>query len=186
MRELTDAVQAVIDAGAGNRRITWIGVHTQGAPKGQDGSAAGIRAFHKLPKAEYDVGPDGKKRLRPGTGGNGWSDIGYNFVVRKSGLIELGRPLARIPAHATGANANSIGICCSGNGDLEDFTLAQYDSLIPLLRALGGRFAVPWHHVLGHRECAQVGGDPKGKSCPGRRVDMNALRLRLVSDWGGA
>lgn len=168
MRELTDKVQAVIDAGAGKRRITWIGIHTQGAPGGQDGSAASMRAFHMAPLPK----------------GNGWSDIGYNFVIRKTGLIELGRPLARVPAHATGANANSIGICCSGNGDLEDFTLAQYDSLIPLLRALGARFAVPWHAVLGHRECASVGGDPKGKTCPGNKVSMADLRLRLVSDWG--
>lgn len=166
--KLPQVVQDMIDAGAGKRRITWIGIHTQGAPGGQDGSAAAIRAFHTAPPPK----------------GNGWADIGYNFVVRKSGLIEPGRPLARIPAHATGANANSIGICCSGNGDLEDFTLAQYDALIPLLRALGARFAVAWHHVLGHRECKQVGGDPKGKTCPGKKVDMNELRLRLVSEWG--
>ncbi|HRM59675.1 MAG TPA: N-acetylmuramoyl-L-alanine amidase, partial [Megamonas funiformis] len=46
---------------------------------------------------------------------NGWSGIGYHMFIRKSGLIETGRPLEDIGAHTYQHNNSSIGICLSGN-----------------------------------------------------------------------
>ena len=64
--------------------------------------------------------------------GNGWSDIGYHYVIKRNGLVEAGRPVSISGAHAKGHNADSIGICLVG-GMLEDmskadanFSLAQY------------------------------------------------------------
>lgn len=45
---------------------------------------------------------------------NGWSDIGYHFVIQRSGYIEAGRDLERSGAHTRGFNHDSIGICLIG------------------------------------------------------------------------
>lgn len=50
---------------------------------------------------------------------NGWSGIGYHFVVRKDGVIERGRPEGAIGAHAQGSNSDSIGVCFEGDYDAE-------------------------------------------------------------------
>ena len=44
----------------------------------------------------------------------GWSGIGYHYVIRRDGRIESGRPVEQAGAHASGYNANSIGICLVG------------------------------------------------------------------------
>jgi len=162
---LPPEVTKAIDAGAGARRIHFIGIHTAGTPGGDiDVSATAIRAFHMAPKPK----------------GNGWLDIGYNFVVRKSGLVELGRPLARFPAHIEGFNTESIGVCFSGNGDLADFSPAQYLFGLDLVRELCERFGVEHAHVIGHREAPSFGAPWTSKTCPGRLVDMAEFRARLV------
>lgn len=40
---------------------------------------------------------------------NGWSDIGYNFVVGEDGLVYEGRGWSTVGAHAPNFNSNSIG-----------------------------------------------------------------------------
>ena len=44
----------------------------------------------------------------------GWAEIGYHFVIRKSGDLEIGRSLEYQGAHCLGINDQSIGVCCSG------------------------------------------------------------------------
>jgi N-acetylmuramoyl-L-alanine amidase len=162
---LPESVTQAIAAGAGSRRIQFIGIHTAGTPGGDlDVSAAAIRAFHTAPKPK----------------GNGWLDIGYNFVVRKSGLVELGRPLARVPAHIEGFNTESIGVCFSGNGDVADFNPAQRAAGLALLAALCTQFTVPVDHVIGHREAPAFGAAPTKKTCPGTKVDMTLFRAALL------
>jgi peptidoglycan recognition protein len=46
---------------------------------------------------------------------NGWSDIGYNFLVGGDGNIYEGRGWIRVGAHTPGYNINSMGICLIGN-----------------------------------------------------------------------
>lgn len=157
---LPENVLKNIAAGAGQRKIDFLVIHTAGAPGGVDQSAANIRAYHTSPT--HPGGP--------------WLDIGYNFVARKSGLVELGRPLAQVPAQAKGFNQHALGICFTGNGDLSNFTLAQYDAARLLVPALMARFGVPVAHVIGHREVSRFGGPPPGKTCPGKLIDMAAFR----------
>lgn len=45
---------------------------------------------------------------------NGWSDIGYNFIVGGDGNVYEGRGWTKQGAHAPGYNAQSIGICFIG------------------------------------------------------------------------
>ena len=45
---------------------------------------------------------------------NHWRFIGYHYYIRRSGKVEVTRPLARMGAHARGHNAYSVGICYEG------------------------------------------------------------------------
>jgi N-acetyl-anhydromuramyl-L-alanine amidase AmpD len=113
---------------------------------------------------------------------NGWRDIGYHFLVRKSGAVETGRPLAQYGAHATGAN-DTIGICVAGDGDTEKWTPAQADAVVRLCathcRANGWN---PITRVGGHREVVRLfGGAPTSKTCPGRLVNLDGVRTAIVA-----
>lgn len=156
---------------SGKREITHIVVHTAAAAaKGKpvDQSAATIRAYHKS---------------------KGWSDIGYNILIRFDGSIEPGRPMSKAGAHVEGFNASTIGICCTGHGDIADFTAKQKHALThlicDLLRDYGlvQTFRKNMMRVLGHRECYQLPGVPNtGKTCPGTKVDMKAIRLAVAAE----
>ncbi len=125
----------------------------------------------------------------------GWSGIGYHFVIlndkhdgKPDGLIEEGRPINTSGAHARGINSKSIGICCIGHGDYEDFTSAQYRSLISKIKSLSGQFSIPIQNVIGHREINILIDQGvlsetyrTQKSCPGNKVDLDALRQRVAS-----
>lgn len=63
----------------------------------------------------------------------GWAGIGYHFVVRKDGSIELGRPVDCVGAHAEGFNYCSIGIHVCGNFNVGQPTEAQLNALPHLI-----------------------------------------------------
>jgi N-acetyl-anhydromuramyl-L-alanine amidase AmpD len=95
---------------------------------------------------------------------NGWSAIGYHFVIRRDGTIEGGRPVGAIGAHAALVNSRSVGICMVGGkgkpGTIDDhFTKEQQLSLVVLLKQLKGLY--PTAEVVGHRNV-----DNAGKTCP--------------------
>jgi len=94
--------------------------------------------------------------------GNGWRDIGYHFVIRRSGVVEEGRPVDQVGAHVAGHNATSIGICLVGGIDAAgkpeaNFTPEQWAVLPRLLRKLKRQF--PKATIHGHNEFAD-------KACP--------------------
>ncbi|ANT39893.1 Phage lysin, N-acetylmuramoyl-L-alanine amidase [Rhodovulum sp. P5] len=100
--------------------------------------------------------------------GNGWSDIGYHYLIDRDGHCAMGRPLARIGAHVRGHNTGTIGLCligghgASADDAFEDhFTPAQDRALRALIAELQARFG---HlEVTGHNLYAP-------KACPGFRV----------------
>jgi N-acetylmuramoyl-L-alanine amidase len=101
----------------------------------------------------------------------GWTSIGYNWVIRRNGVIEKGRDLDNdgdsfneVGAHALGFNSRSLGICLVGgrsdNNEPEDnFTSEQMHALAYLLDAIEAR--VPGIEILGHRDLPGV-----TKACP--------------------
>jgi len=127
------------------RRTTdFIAVHCSATKAFQDIGAAEIRKWH--------------------VEDNGWSDIGYNQIIRRSGAIELGRPLHLAGAHVKGYNNRSVGVCLIGGlgaaGEPEDnFTEAQYRSLQLTLDYWLAIY--PNAVVKGHREFPGV-----SKACP--------------------
>ena len=126
-------------------------IHCSATPEGQDFTVQQIRQWHTAPKPK----------------GNGWSDIGYHFVIYRDGSVHKGRPLEQIGAHTLGYNANSIGICyiggCASDGKTpkDTRTEAQRAALIKLVAELKARF--PKATVHGHNEFA-------AKACPSFNV----------------
>jgi hypothetical protein len=102
-------------------------------------------------------------------GANGWSDIGYNFVVDRFGTIWEGRqggvdrPV--IGAHAENYNTGAVGVSVLG----EFTSVAPPEAVINSLQVLIG-WKLALHgttpsadNVLGHRNVGQT-------ACPGQRL----------------
>lgn len=124
------------------RSIDKIIVHCTATPEGRDVSVDTIRKWH--------------------VEDNGWSDIGYHWVIALNGSIEKGRPESKSGAHAKGHNANSIGVVYVGGCDAamnpkDTRTDKQKESLRCLLEDLKGRY--PNAQIIGHR-------DVSSKACP--------------------
>ena len=129
-----------------SRSIDKIIVHCAYTPASMDVDAATIDKWHRE---------------------KGWMGIGYHYVIRRSGVTELGRDLERSGAHTKGQNSNSIGICMAGgmndakNGPALNFTDEQYDALRELIVLLKRKY--PDATIHGHYEFAS-------KTCPNFKV----------------
>ena len=125
------------------RQIEKIIVHCSATPEGRDVKVETIKKWH--------------------VEDNGWSDIGYHWVIELDGSIRKGRPEAQEGAHAKGNNKASIGVCYIGGVDDSDMnpkdtrTDKQKESLHCLLIDLLGRY--PDAEIIGHR-------DVSSKACP--------------------
>ena len=92
----------------------------------------------------------------------GFFTIGYHYIIRRNGSIETGRPLEQAGAHASGHNAESVGICLVGGIDEKgnpqcNYTPSQWDTLAKLVNDLKHKY--PTATVIGHNQIAQ-------KACP--------------------
>ena len=104
----------------------------------------------------------------------GWSGIGYHFVVRANGTIERGRPELAIGAHAGSAgNGDSIGVVLTGNFETGAPSTAQMIALTELIKELRGRYGNL--AVIGHK-------DVMATACPGKNFPWDELRKRLEDD----
>ena len=117
------------------RTITLIVVHCSAVKPDQLSSAAQIDTWHR--QRGFHLG------------------IGYHYVVRRNGQIELGRPEFLIGAHCVNHNAHSIGVCYEGGlnarGQPEDTrTPEQKSALRALLKDLHRRY--PQALIVGHHD----------------------------------
>ncbi len=133
---------AVIGLKKSTRRITEIIVHCTASPEGQDRTVYDIRRDHKA---------------------QGWSDIGYHYVVYRNGLVVPGRDVNIIGSHCVGHNSHSIGVAYvggvarDGKTAKDTRTLSQKAALLGLLEDL--RSLYPDAKIHGHRDFAN-------KDCP--------------------
>ncbi len=126
------------------------------------------------------------------TQSNGWSDVGYNYLIDQEGTIYAGRDPGEggaqddvRGAHFCGSNSNSMGICLLGNYELVQATDTTYSSLNALLSwkinkeeqlTATGVTNHPLNsnldHISGHRDgCATA--------CPGQNVYDRLPVIRL-------
>lgn len=89
----------------------------------------------------------------------GWDGIGYHAVIRRSGLVERGRPEYWKGAHAKAINDKSLGVCLIGT---DKFTDNQWASLKQLITDWLIKY--PNAEVVGHY---QFDDD---KTCPNFNV----------------
>lgn len=115
---------------------------------------------HSLSK---DVGVDVIRKWHMVRTDAKFEDIGYHFIIRKDGSIEIGRPVNMVGAHALGMNDSSIGVCITGDFRKECASNRQYVSAtylhIKLCEIYEKKLDVRFHH----------------KRCPGSKFDRDAL-----------
>ena len=108
----------------------------------------------------------------------GWSGIGYHYVIRKDGTIEEGRPEWAVGAHAQGYNWNSVGIHLCGNFEYAEPTQAQIESASYLIGYLCDKYClIPTAEtVKGHRDLMPT-------ACPGQHLYEQMQTLRGKAIW---
>jgi hypothetical protein len=123
---------------------------------------------------------------------NGWSDIGYNFLIDPLGIIYEGRGDGVVGAHFCGKNGATLGTCVMG-----DFTVIQptasarsalaglyawkscAETIDPLGNAPHGPLLAPLARVAGHRDGCNT-------ACPGNAFYplLPAVRLDILQRIG--
>lgn len=96
----------------------------------------------------------------------GWAGIGYNYLVRKDGSIYECRPLEYVPAHATGHNTCSIGVCFEGNFEVETMPEAQKQAGKELVSYLKEKYNI---------SLVQKHKDVQATSCPGANFPFDEI-----------
>ncbi len=108
----------------------------------------------------------GVKDIRQWHLAQGWSDIGYHYVIKRDGTVQKGRSETEVGAHVANFNASSIGICMVGGVNQKDFrvpennfTREQFAALKDLVAVLVRKY--PSAVIMGHRDFPKV-----NKACP--------------------
>lgn len=124
-------------------KVKYIVVHCTATPEGRETTVADIDRWHKA---------------------QGWSGIGYHYVVYLDGSVHEGRKETEVGAHVYGHNFESIGVCYVGGcvktgGEPKDTrTTRQIAALRALLIRLKRKY--PNAQIVGHRDLN------KAKACP--------------------
>lgn len=136
---------------------TRIVIHHTGNPTDDDLSAEQLHRSHK---------------------NLGWAGVGYHFIVRKDGTVELGRPVDCVGAHAEGFNYRSIGIHVCGNFDMAEPTEAQINALPQLIADICDAYGLiaSADIVVGHR-------DLMATACPGKNLYKQLDTIRGNAEW---
>lgn len=95
----------------------------------------------------------------------GWTGIGYHFVIRKDGTVEVGRPEWAVGSHAYGENYHTLGIHISGDFETAQPTPEQIAACSELVADLCRDYDIPRdrEHIVGH--CDLMATD-----CPGKNL----------------
>lgn len=142
------------------RRIKYIFLHCSATPEGKDFTVKDIDNWHKQ---------------------RGFNEIGYNYVVYRDGTVHEGRDVDKIPAHATGWNSNSIGICYIGGMDKDNKkpkdtrTQDQRFALFKLVSELLDMYDLTIDAVMGHCYVAN-------KACPSFDMGKFKQELKMFMD----
>ena len=91
----------------------------------------------------------------------GWSDIGYHYVIYLDGSVHGGRPIAKVGAHTSGHNKDSIGICYIGGCDqnmkakdtMNDLQEIAMVNLVDALRKRYGKLSIHGHNEFANKAC---------------------------------
>lgn len=91
---------------------------------------------------------------------NGWQDIGYHYLIGRSGKVYNGRDDAIVGAHCEGDNYDSIGICMLYGTKDTALTAESFNSLVRLVAELCASYNIPKECIYGHKHFLAT-------ACPG-------------------
>ena len=156
--------------------VKRIVIHCSDTPANMDIGVHEITQWHTDPRYDekprvwrymgnqypsQDLLPDDVRGRR----GNGWSRVGYHWVIRRDGTLESGVPEQRPGIHARGYNSDSLAVCLvGGSRGRIDYTPAQWACLASLVKDLAARN--PTAQVVGHSNL------DASKTCPNFDVDV--------------
>lgn len=154
----TAAVPAKLKLMNGVTRIT---IHHEGSAKpNTDTTPTQVAAKLRLIQKQH--------RQRLGAG-----DIGYHFIIDRTGTIWQGRDWKYQGAHASGANSNNVGIMLLGNFEIQQPTAQQLASLMRLTASLMRKYAVPATRIYGHADLCKT-------QCPGRNLLPHVTAMKRM------
>lgn len=129
--------------------------------------------------------------------GNGWDDIGYNWLIDPNGVLYQGRGNDVVGAHYCGMNSGTMGVCVIGDFTNVTPTADAQDKLAHLLAwkacnrnldpvgsGLHVSSGVQRMHILGHRDGCST-------SCPGNAFHpllpqvRTAVQSRIIAGCSG-
>ncbi|XP_022906513.2 peptidoglycan-recognition protein SC2-like [Onthophagus taurus] len=98
--------------------------------------------------------------------GNGWKDIGYNFLVGQDGNVYEGRGWGKHGAHSPGFNRKSIGICFIGDYSNNIPSQQQINTAKELIKyGVDNNLIKSDYKLVGHRQDVSV-----NTACPGQKL----------------
>ncbi len=103
--------------------------------------------------------------------GRGWGDIGYHYIIDRSGRVIEARSVAYQGAHVSQQNEHNVGVMLLGNFEKQTPSQAQLTTLQSTLRHLMATYRVPVNRVYTHRELGPT-------VCPGRNLQPRVASLR--------
>lgn len=141
------------------------------------------------PQADIDV-----DTIREWHIGKGWADVGYSCVIKRNGLVQMGRHPDDVGAHVVGLNSRSVGICLVGGlyatgAEADDdfpglYTPEQSSALLETLEFY--RLLYPSAQIVGHRDLSpdknmdgKITKNEWLKTCPGFDVKSWCLAKGL-------
>ena len=138
-------------------KTDMIVIHHTGNPTDDDLSANEINASHQA---------------------QGWTCIGYHYVIRKNGNVEEGRPHWTVGAHTYGENSHTIGVHVCGNFEIGQPTAKQIEALAMLLANICGDYglSIDREHIKGHRELMPT-------ACPGCNLYSQLDEVVGKANW---
>lgn len=141
--------------------VDYIVIHCSATRPGMDIGKAEIEVWHRQ-----------RKMVK----------IGYHLVIRRDGVIEQGRALDEMGAHARGVNQHSIGVCMVGGVDdklhpQNNFTDIQWEAMRYVLKFLTLKH--PEATIIGHRDVPGT-----NKACPSFDVSAFLSDLDLEIPYG--
>ncbi len=129
---------------------------------------------------------------------NGWSDIGYNWLIDPNGQIYEGRGSGNTGAHFSCLNSGTLGICLIGDyrstqpstnslQALSDLLLYEScsNNIDPADSSIHNSSQLVLRHISGHRDANPANvGCPSGTVCPGQVVydKLDSIAIAFAQD----
>ncbi len=166
LRAVSRASWATVAANPGKMKamksVTRLTIHHEGSEKpNNDTTPAQVAATLRRIQGQH------KKRMGAG-------DIGYHFIIDRTGTVWQGRDWRYQGAHTSGANSSNIGVMLLGNFEIQQPTAGQVASLRSLVLSLARMYGLDVRKdVYGHSDFGNT-------QCPGKHLKPHVQAFRSL------